>query len=245
MDTQTRHALKQDKFVHATSTGISWLEGNRASVVRIGIAVVVLVAVVVGGVLLYTQRAQAADAAFGQAMSTYSTPLLQPGQPADPNAPAYATAAERARAANKLFLEVANKYSWLDTGKNARYLAGITYLETGQSSSAENELKQVADAHDAGLAALARLALAGLYHQTGRDAMAIELYQKLIEKPTDTVPASSARLQLAELYENTNPGEARRLYAEIKDKDKNSPAAQIANQKLNPGQQQAPQMPPQ
>ena len=233
MDTQTRHALKQDKFVLATSTGLDWLQENRSSFIRISIAVIVLVLVVVGGSIFYTRRSEAAQIAFGQAMNTYTAPLRQPGQPVDASNPSFATATDRAREANRQFVDVANHYGWLDAGKNARYLAGVTYLEIGQAASAESQLKQVADAHEAGLAALAKLALAGLYHQTGRDPQAIELYQKLIAKPADTVPASAARLQLAELYEVTNPTEAKRIYAEIKDKDKTSPAAQIATEKLN------------
>jgi hypothetical protein len=54
----------------------------------------------------------------------------------------------------------------------------------------------------------------------------------VIAHPTTTVPKSSAQLQLAALYESTQPEEARRIYAEIKDQDKDSDAAQIASQKL-------------
>jgi predicted negative regulator of RcsB-dependent stress response len=232
VDTQTRHALKQDKFVQATTTGLDWVQENRAAVIRISVAVVVLVVAVIVGAVVYANRSQAAEVAFGKAMDTYTTPLRQPGQPVDTNNPSFATAADRAHEANGQFLDVANHYGWLKAGKNARYLAGVTYLEMGQTASAETELKRVADSGDAGLAGLAKLALAGVYHQTGRDSQAADLLQKLIAKPTDTVPASAARLQLAEMYEASNPAEAKRIYAEIKDKDKTSPAAQIAAQKL-------------
>ena len=76
------------------------------------------------------------------------------------------------------------------------------------------------------------MALAGLYRQTNQQSQAIALYQQLIAKPTLTVPVSMARLQLAETYEATQPEEARKLYAQIKDQDKTSAAAQIAAQKL-------------
>ena len=70
------------------------------------------------------------------------------------------------------------------------------------------------------------------YHQSGRDVEAIKLYQDLIAKPSDTVPASAAKLQLAELYEATKPAEARKLYAELEDKEKTTAAGQIAAEKL-------------
>jgi lipopolysaccharide biosynthesis regulator YciM len=108
----------------------------------------------------------------------------------------------------------------------------MTAIDMGQTAAGEDDLKKAADSHDSGVAALAKLALAGLYHQTGRDAQAIQLYQELIAKPTLTVPASMAKIQLAGLYETTKPAEAKRLYAEIKDQDKTTAAGQIAAQKL-------------
>jgi len=82
------------------------------------------------------------------------------------------------------------------------------------------------------LAALAKMALAGLYRQTGRDSQAVDLYNQVIKDPTLTVPTASAQLQLAQLYENTNPAEAKRLYAQIKDQNKDNAAGQVAAQKL-------------
>jgi lipopolysaccharide biosynthesis regulator YciM len=81
------------------------------------------------------------------------------------------------------------------------------------------------------------MALAGLYRQTGRDGQAVDLYQQIIKSPTLTVPASAAKLQLAQLYETTNPAQAKKLYAEIKDQDKTTAAGQIAAQKLSGGKQ--------
>jgi len=54
--------------------------------------------------------------------------------------------------------------------------------------------------------------------------------QQLIAKPTSTVPADAAKLQLAALYEKTNPAEANRIYAQLK--SSKSAAGQIAAQKL-------------
>lgn len=232
MDTQTRHALKQDSFVQATASSINWVEAHRPTLIKASIAVVAVIAVVLAGVIAYHNRSESAENLFGQAMDIYSTPLTQPGQPAEPGAKTYATAADRAKAANPLFEELANKYGWFKAGANARYLAGMTAIDMGQASKGENDLKQAADSSDRSVAALAKLALAGLYHQTGRDPQAIELYQQLIAKPAATVPASLAKLQLAGLYETTRPAEAKRLYAEIKDQDKTTAAGQIATQKL-------------
>lgn len=242
MDTQTRHALKQDSFVQATASSLSWIDAHRSAVIKASIAIVALIAIVSAGVIFYNNRSESAEVLFGQAMDIYNTPLTQPGQPAEPGVKTYATAADRAKAANPLFEEVADKYGWLKAGANARYLAGMTALDLGQTSTGENDLKQAANGHDSNVAALAKLALAGLYHQTSRDPQAIDLYKQLIAKPTATVPASMAKLQLAALYETTNSEEAKKLYAEIKDQDKTTAAGQIATQKLQ-GATAQPQQP--
>ena len=245
MDTQTRHALKQDNFVQATASSISWVDAHRSAIIKASIAVVVVIGAVLAGGIAYNNRSERAAVLFGQAMDIYNTPLTQPGQPAEPGLKTYATAADRAKAAHPLFEEVASNYSWFKSGANARYLGGMTALDMGQMSTGENELKQAGDSHDGSVASLAKFALAGLYHQTGRDPQAIELYQQLIAKPSLTVPASMAKLQLASLYETTKPEEAKRLYAEIKDQDKATAAGQIAAQKLQGGAAPGPGQPPQ
>lgn len=232
MDTQTRHALKQDSFVAATTSSVDWLSVHRSSVIKTAVLVVVVVAAIIAGTMVYNAREAKAEVAFGQAMTIYTTPLLQPGQPTDPGQPSYKTAAERAKAANPVFEQVANQYGWFKAGANARYFAGLTYQDQGQTANAESELKKAADSSDSSLAALAKVALANLYNQTGRQSQAVDLLKEVIKKPTTTVPASAAKLQLAQLYETTNAAEAKRLYAEIKDQDKTSAAAQIAAQKL-------------
>jgi tetratricopeptide (TPR) repeat protein len=232
LDTQTRRALKQDRFVEATAFGLDWVQLHRSNVIKVTIAAVVLIALIVTGVFVYSSRSASAEIAFGKAMDIYNTPLLPPGQPPIPGEPTYKTAAERAKAANPIFVDVANRYGWLKAGANARYFAGLTYLDIGQTAPAEAALQKAADSHDSALGALAKMALADLYRQTGRNSQAVDIYQQLIKNPANTVPASAAKLQLAQLYETTNPTEAKKLYAEIKDQDKNTAAGQIAAQKL-------------
>jgi tetratricopeptide (TPR) repeat protein len=232
VDTQTRHALKQDKFVNATTSGLEWVGEHRTNVIAWSIGVVVAVAIVVIGFVLYQKRETAANQVLGQAMDIYETPLAQPNQPAEPGLKTYATAAERARAAYPLFRQTADQYGWLTAGQMARYFAGLTELDMGQKSQAEADLEKATHAGNGNLAALARIALANLYEQTGRNSQAVALFQDVIAHPTTSVPKSEAQLQLAQLYETTQPQEARRLYAEIKDQDKQTDAAQIATQKL-------------
>lgn len=233
MDTQTRHALKQDRFITATTTGMEWVGENRATVVRWSVAVVLAIAVIVAGILVYEHRDAAANQLLGQAMDIYETPLARAGQPTPPGVKTYASAAERAKAANPVFRQVADQYGWLNAGEMGRYFAGVTEIDLGQQSQAEADLKKAAGAHDSNLANLAKVALANLYEQTGRTSQAVALFQDVINHPTISVPKAAAQLQLAALYEKTQPQEARHLYAEIKDQNKTTDAGQIATQKLD------------
>ena len=234
MDTRTRHALKQDSFAKATASSVSWVSGHRSGVLRWVVSVVAVVAVCVAGLVYWSLRAAAADSALGAALDTYGAPLAMPGAPAEIGV--YASASERSKAAHDQFAAVAAKYGWLPEGAKARYFAGVTDQELGQTATAETELKQVAGAWSWGnrdLSNLAKLALAGLYRQTGRDAQAIDLYNELAAKPSETVSTAVAQLDLADLYAaKGKQDQARALWAKVKDADKDGAAGMIAAQKL-------------
>jgi len=237
VDSQTRHALKQDKFVAATTTGLSWIEIHRNQVIRASIAAVVVLAAAICGIIFYQHRTAQARIALGQALEIYNSPLRQPGEPEDGT---FKTIADRSRAANQQFVDVANKYGSLEPGKIAQYFAGLTDIDLGKFPEAESSLKEVSGSFNKDLSSLAKVALAGLYVQEGKTQPAIDLYKQIIDKPTDTVPASAAQLQLAAIYEKTDPQQAKQIYAVLKDKEKTTAAGQIAAQKLNPAAAQAP-----
>jgi predicted negative regulator of RcsB-dependent stress response len=161
----------------------------------------------------------------------YSSQLAQPGAPAEKGV--YNSAADRAREANREFVQIASQFGWLPAGAKAHYFAGLTYQELGQTGSAETELKAAAGSWDSNLSSLAKYALAGLYHQTGRDSQAIDLFNGLIAKPTVAVPAYSAQLALADLYASDgNTAQAKQIWAKVKDSDKTGSAGSIAAEKL-------------
>ena len=231
MDTQTRHALKTDSFAQAAASSVSWVTGHRSGVVRWVIGVLVAVVVVGGGLTYWNIRSAAANTALGAALDTYVSPLAIPGAPAEKGV--YNTASERSKAANQQFLAVIKDFGWLPEASKAHYFAGVTYQELGQTASAETELKAASGAWDREVANLAKLALAGVYHQTARDPQAIDLYNALVAKPSETVPASVAQLDLANLYVAAGKqDQARALWAKVKDSDKDGAAGSIAAQKL-------------
>jgi len=231
VDTQTRHALKKDKFASATASSVSWLSENRSGVVRWVVVVVAVVLLGVSALIFWNIRSTAADRALGAALDTYSAPLLEPGQPAV--AGVYSSASDRSKAANQQFLAVAQQYSFLPEAAKAHYFAGVTDQELGQTASAEAELNKAAGSWNRNLSNLAKLALANVYRQTSRDAQAIDIYNALAAKPSETVSTAVAQLDLADLYAAENKqDQARALWAKVKDADKEGAAGSIASQKL-------------
>jgi tetratricopeptide (TPR) repeat protein len=235
VDTQTRHALKGDKFAQATQSGVSWVSGHRTGVLRWVLSLLGVVLIVAAALIFWNVRSSAADIVLGSAIDTYTAPLAEPGAP--PAKGIFATSSERSKAANQQFVAVAQQYGWLPQGAKAHYFAGVTYAELGQNGPAETELKAAADSWNRNLSNLAKLALAGLYHQTNRDAQAIELYNAIAAKPSTTVTAGVAQLDLADLYAaEGKKDQARALWAKVKDSDKDGAAGSIASQKLSSGQ---------
>jgi tetratricopeptide (TPR) repeat protein len=235
VDTQTRHALKGDKFAQATVSGFSWLSGHKSGVLRWVVSVAAVVILLGGGLAYWNIRSTAAEVALGAALDIYTAPLAQPGAP--PESGVYPTAGERSKVANEKFVAAAKDFGWLPEGSKAHYFAGVTYQELGQTASAETELKAAAGSWDRNLASLAKLALASLYHQTARDAQAIEIYNALVAKPSETVSAGVAQLALADLYAaQGKQDQARALWAKVKDADKDGAAGSIAAQRLGPKQ---------
>jgi tetratricopeptide (TPR) repeat protein len=238
---QTKASPKQvDPLLQTTTSGLEWASANRKQVILSSALVlgVIVIAVIAG--VVWNQQSAAAANAFGQAIEVYQAPVRQDGQPAMPGIKSYASIAERGKAANELFRSVADHYGMTKSGHDAKYFLGLTYLDEGQTQSAETVLKEVSTSWDKPLAALAKLSLAGLYRQTGRAQQAIDLYNDLTAHPTDTVPAGLAQLQLAELYTAEGKADqAKKIYAALTDKDKNAKGkpgvvSEIAKDKLNP-----------
>ncbi|SNT25788.1 Tetratricopeptide repeat-containing protein [Granulicella rosea] len=235
MDQQIKAALKQDNLLATTETGLDWVSQNRKTVIAGSAALLVLIVAAIVSFVVYNKRSEAASEAFGAAMQAYQTPIAQPGQPIPVGVKTYSSPEERAKNANAMFMDTANKYSMMPDGKVSLYFAGLTYMEAGENKSAEDTLKKVADGMDKSLGALAKLALAQLYRTTGRDAQAIDLYNQLTDKPTSTVPAGLAQLQLAELYNAEGKTDlAKKIYAHLKDTDAKGAAGTVAAAKLNP-----------
>jgi lipopolysaccharide biosynthesis regulator YciM len=109
----------------------------------------------------------------------------------------------------------------------------LTSESLGDHTAAERQLKEVASAHNRDLAALANFALASVYRNTNRNKDAIDLYKKLMDKPTTTVGKVAAQMELGATYEAAGqPLEAKRIYQEVQKENPSGQASQMASAKL-------------
>ncbi len=224
----TRHQLKEDRFAEAAKGTAHWAVAHRGKLIAASVTVGVLLVAGLGGWLFLRQRDAQASVALGAALRTYNTQLRAPDVPAQPGVPSFASAKERAQAAQKEFLEIAHKYSYTRSAEVARYMAGLLAVDLGDAAAAERELKAIAASHNRDLAPLARMALASLYRSQKKEAEAVKLYQELIDQPARTVPKAMAQLELASMYEASNPAEALRIYEQIKAENPGTPAERLA-----------------
>lgn len=231
MQGYTRRQLKQDRFVETTQEAVDWASGHQRIVIWVVVAIIVAAGGYFGVTSWLDRQNELANAGLSVAVRTMSEPL----RPADAPATAgsgYANAAERAKAAAKQFQDVADKYSYTKGGKIARYMQGVADMKAGDNSAAEQQLKSAADSSDKDVASLAKMALASLYRSENRQADAVRIYKDVQEHPTDTVSKTQVQLELAAMYEKTDPAQATTIYKQIQTDDPKSTAAQIAAARL-------------
>lgn len=233
MRSAERHQLKQDQFAVKTQETIDWASLHQKQLAYWIGAAVIIVALAVGGFYYQQQREQKASALLSEGLEQFNAPLRPAGVPAQPGETSFATAAERSKAASGKFLEVSQKYNHTDAGTLAKYFLGLSAQETKDNAKAEEYLKEVSGSSNKDAAALAKAALASLYHDEGRDSDAINLYQELVNKPTNTVSKATAQLRLAEIYETKDPTQAKKIYTDIvKDKDNPEQVVSMANTRM-------------
>ncbi|MGE0404841.1 MAG: tetratricopeptide repeat protein [Candidatus Korobacteraceae bacterium] len=231
MRSSTRHQLKQDQFTQAATGTVHWAVEHRQKLVWGGGLAAAALVIAIGAWLYMGYRENQATEAMGMALLTYNAPL-RTGQEPTTAAKSFATAEERSKAAQAEFSRVAEQYSGSPSGKLARYFAGVTAAELHDTAAAEREFTAVMNSANPELASLAKLALAGVYQDSGRPSDAMRLYNELADHPTRTVPKSAAQLELAELLATNQPDQARTLLEQIAKENPSAAAGQIAQTRL-------------
>jgi hypothetical protein len=232
----TRRQLKEDRLAQTAQGAAQWTASHQRSVIWSIVAGVIVVLAVVGFLTWRSRYNEQANIALGTAMRAFSTPLRPAGAPAGGDANAgFASLAERGKAAAADFKTAADHYPMSKAGKIARYMEGVATMQAGDNARAEQELKAAAGFSDRDVASLAQMALANLYRSTNRQADAIRTLKDLADHPSNTVSKAQAQLELASIYESSDPQQAANIYQQIQKENPSSPVAQIAASRMSGG----------
>src|SRR5207237_6428353 len=153
----------------------------------------------------------------GAALRTLRPPGTAPPAPGETET--YLTAQSRSQAAEKKFQAVADHFRHTKTADMARYMIAVAHMESGDNSEAEKRFKEITSSSNRDVASLANMALASIYAGSKREAEAITIYKSLIDHPTNTVSKPEAQMELAALYAESNPAEARKIYLQLETAD--------------------------
>ena len=237
MRAETRRQLKQDRFSHATlqvaEQTVHWSVEHKSKVVAAAVIIVVVISAVLGGWYYLSVQDEKASVDFTAAVQTLNAPVRPAGMPPQPDYPSFASVNERATEAHKQFQAIVNKYPHTRSSDYAQYFMGVTSSQVGNYAAAEQELKPVSESRGSDLSSLAKMALAAVYRNMNRSKDAEDLYNKLIQNPSNTVAKSSAQMQLAETYVAEGKlSDAKKLYEQIQKDSPKTAAAEIASAKL-------------
>jgi len=205
----TRKELKTDQVAKTVFDVFEWASEHRKEVVRWGGLAVVAVVAAIGIFYYRSYQAEARQIALAEALRIDDAGVGS--EPVQQQNLHYNTSAEKEKARDQAFGELAAKYSGTQEGAIAEIYLGSWAADKGNLAEAEKRFKNVVDTGPKVYAAQARLSLAQVYAGEGKLTDAQKVLQPLIDKPTETVSKEEAELVLAQLLVKSNPAEARKL----------------------------------
>lgn len=208
MDKHTRKDLKTDKFAEEVIHSIDFVAHHRSQAIRYG-GIALGVIVVAFGIFLYMRHQHAVrQDMLRDAMLIFDASI---GQQAPEGMKSFATQAEKDKAMQKGFGDLANNHSGTKEGEIARYFLGVNAADKGNLTDAAKHFEKVADSSQKDYGSLARLALAQIYISQGKNAEAEKILRYAIEHPTVLVSKEQAQVELAKVIGKRDPAEARKM----------------------------------
>jgi len=209
LDRQTRKDLKSDKFAEEVFDVFEWASVHKTEVLRYG--GVLLALVVIGLGVMYYNRYQAGARQDALARALRIDDASAGAAPDQGGRLHYDTEAEKDKAREQAFADVAARFGGTQEGAIAEiYLAGWA-IDKGDLAGAEKRFKRVVDDAPKAYAALAKLALAQVYASENKTADAEKALRELIANPTTTVSKEQATIVLGQVLANSKPDEAHKL----------------------------------
>lgn len=210
----TRKELKKDPFLSVYYDDFVEFAQNHYKKIII-VALIVILALFAGAAWKRRERArqESANSLLGTALATFHAYTGQaPADSLGPGVQTFPNVADKYKAALKEFSEVVEKYPRQKAGEIALYHVGLCQAQLGNEAAAIKTLRQAGQASDREIASMAQFALAGELARNKQLPEADKILRQLAAHPTQTVPAASAWLALADAYRATSPTQARQIY---------------------------------
>jgi TolA-binding protein len=232
-----RHHLKENELASLAVGARDMVEGRGRQMIGGVVAVVVVLAAVLGYVS-YRNRVEArAHTALAQALAVEEARIGPPvafGSQA-PTGLSFVTQREKSQAALTKYKEVADQFPTSEAGLFARYRQASTYMALGLPKNAAEAYQQViADGGNGHYAQMARLGLAEAQAQNGEYDQAISTFRDLSQRKDGPLPVDGVLIRLGRIYvEAGKPGEAEQTFNRLVQEFPDSPFAADARKELD------------
>jgi TolA-binding protein len=234
MKSTERHKLKENELARSVTAARQMVSERQGDIVRLGILVVVVIALV-GGYSWWRQSQNAkAGAALAQGLAVFEAPVITPGAPA-PGSPVpiqqpgtYHTEQAKLEAALPRLMAAAEQYPDAKPGVAARYYAASALASLGRFAEAEQRYQEVIDKASGSLiyGRTARLGLADAQAAQGKYDSAIEIYRELSTDTSSPLPMDGVLMALGRTYARAGRhDEAVHAFSRVVDEFPQSPYA--------------------
>lgn len=204
----TRKELKTDRFALEVQHSVEYVSEHRRQLVLWG-GIGAAAAILIAAFFLYRSH----ERSVRQEKLANAMTLLNAQVGPSPNrfAPSFPTEADRGKAVEKAFGEVATKYAGTTEGDIAEFYLAAHAADAGRIDEASKRYKIVVDSGKEPYASEAKLSLAQIYASQGKVADGEKLIQSIIDHPTELVSKEEAIIAMAQLIAPTDPARARKL----------------------------------
>ena len=204
----TRKELKSDRFALEVQHSVEYVSEHRRQLTLWG-GIGAAAAILIAAFFLYRNYEHGVrQEKLAEAMTLLNAQI---GPAPNRFTPAFPTEADRSKAVEKAFGEIAAKYPGTAEGLNAEFYLAAHAADAGRVEEAAKRYKIVVDADKEPYASMAKLSLAPIYASQGKLAEGQKLIQSVIDHPTELVSKEAATIAMAQLIAPTDPARARKL----------------------------------
>jgi len=217
VDRATRKELKSDKFALEVQHGVEYVTDHKKLVTQWGGIAAAVVLIVLAVVFYMRYQRGVRLEALQDAMRVQNS---QVGPPNNEYTLFYPSQADKDKAVQKTWSDLAAKYSGSEVGVMAEYYLAGDAADKGNTPEAEKRFKAVVESGDTDYASLAKISLAQIYASEGKLPDARNMIQSIIDHPTAMVSKEAATIALAHVLAPSDPAAARKLLEPLRGSDR-------------------------